>query len=413
MKIGFNQQIITPKLSSELVGYIPSRKAESVQKDLLIKVITLVDIEKKYVWLTCDLLGLDLYFKEVLLNKLKDNNIYINDLQMFTTHTHSGVRILNKEEYYSEDVEALNKEYFDFLVNQAYTAISNSLNDLKDFTYKLALGKMENFQTNRLNKDYYSHDDILTIEITTEANNKLLLYSFSGHPTILDRNSTRISPDYVGVVASVLEEFYEFTMFFNAPCGDMSTRFTKLESSMDEVNRLGKIAANCVLKTLDNLSEAKKIKNYKVSRYTYRLNFKEFLDIESAQKLYDDSKRDLENAIENNLDPLEIRALRATYEGYMFNLNHSKQNYKHNYLDSNIYIIKIDDYSIVNLASEVFSVLAKPLKIKNVWTNSLSDQYQTYLCDKSAYDLNTYEALSSLYKKGEGEKLIDFTLSKL
>lgn len=413
MKLGFAQRVISPPLKSELVGYIPSREAESIEKDLLVKTITIINDEEVYIWLTCDLLGLDVYFKEMLLKKLKDNSVNVTDLQMFTTHTHSGPRVLSEQEYHHPDVDKMKKAYFDFLVNQAYNAVLESLSNVRNFTYKVAIGKMENFQTNRINKDAYSHDDILAVEVTLEDDTQALFYSFSGHPTILDRFSTRISPDYVGEVAKILEVQYSFTMFFNAPCGDMSTRYTKSESSLNELYRLGKIAADNVLKTLEQLSEAKTIKNYTVDHYTYRLNFKQFLSEEEAQKQYDKALAEFKQAEADKLDPLEIRSFRATYEGAMFNLNHSKQEYKQDYTDMDISIITIDDYKIVTLPSEIFSTLAKPLKLANTWTISLADQYQTYLTDKKAYDDNTYEALSSLYARGQGEKLIEFVKNKL
>ena len=104
---------------------------------------------------------------------------------------------------------------------------SKVLHSNKTSNIELRMVRWQTSQTNRIDPKRKAQDELRVLEVLLENNEKALLYSFSGHPTILDASSTLISPDYVGVVAEVLSDYYEHTMFFNAPCGDMSTRYTK------------------------------------------------------------------------------------------------------------------------------------------------------------------------------------------
>ena len=113
MKIGFSNRVITPPLGTEMVGYLPARKSTGIDRDLMLKVLTLHDQDQKQnVWLTVDMLGLDVFFREQVLEYLKAENIHVDNIQMFSTHTHSGPICLNAKKYPEADEDA--KAYFDF-----------------------------------------------------------------------------------------------------------------------------------------------------------------------------------------------------------------------------------------------------------------------------------------------------------
>lgn len=405
MKIGFSNRVITPPLGTEMVGYLPARKSTGIDRDLMLKVLTLHDQDQKQnVWLTVDMLGLDVFFREQVLEYLKAENIHVDNIQMFSTHTHSGPICLNAKKYPEADEDA--KAYFDFLVSQAKDAIIESIALQQNFQYRIANGTMANFQTNRIDPKRKAQDELRVLEVLLENNEKALLYSFSGHPTILDASSTLISPDYVGVVAEVLSDYYEHTMFFNAPCGDMSTRYTKKESSLSEVERLGSIAAKHVLETTKRFEDYKELKHYANDTHIFKIKLKDFDTVEYAQNIYDVTNFAYREALEANTDKITLRQLRAKLEGHMISLYHSKQNYEYTEYPYEVGIIQLDEFKIVTLSSEVFTSLVRPINNKTTWTISLAHQYRTYLCDEEAHEDFTYEGLASIYKKGEAEKLM-------
>lgn len=409
MKLGYSEKIITPPLKTELVGFTPSRLAESVEKDLYVKVLTVVNDDKYYGWLVCDMLGLDLFYKERVLAKLAQKNLAYTDLQIFTTHTHSGPTCLNKEQYENKDTDSKLIQYFDYLVDQSVVALSESVKNAEGFTYKINKGQMEGFQTNRQDPKMYADKDILVVEVDFKDKEPILIYSFGGHPTILNSKSTAISPDYVGEVSELLSSKYKFNIFFNAPCGDMSTRFTRKGSDLKELKRLAKIAADQVLNLTNNLKESKTLSTYSVKKLTYPLKYKKFDSVENAKSKYQAAVEKYEDAKAQGMEPKALRLLQSKAEGNLINLKQSEKNIQESEMLVNTSIVTLDDYQVINLSSEVFSSLVKKLKKDNkTWVLSLSDQYSTYFCDKEAYNNNSYEALSSLFEKGDSEKLIDF-----
>lgn len=407
MKLGYFEKIITPEIGIDLVGFVPSRISKSIEKNLFVKVITLKNNNKYYSWLVCDLLGLSLYFKKCLLSKLKENSIYLDDLQIFATHTHSGPTCVNEMEYYNPKTDPKDVAYFDFLVEQSYQAIYFSIENLKTFTYKLNRSQVSDFQSNRLDKSLVYDNQLLAIEITFFDNEQLLIYSFGGHPTILNSQSFAISPDFVGEVSLLLKDKYKNNIFFNAPCGEVSSRFTRKESSLKELKRLSKIVADQLFLTCENLSDKKELVNYKVQHIEKSINYKSFDKKEDIIKQIEKAKNNLKISKQKSLPVEKIRLLESKIEGLGVYLENSQKDFKAFY-SMNIYIAYFDEYKVVNIAGEIFSTLTLPLKADGkTWVLSLSDEYKSYLVDKRAFKDKSYEALASLYEVNEAEKLID------
>ncbi len=406
MRIGYSLRDITPEYNMELIGFTPSRMSTGIHSKLHVKVLTLTDGDKRYAWMVTDLLGNDLYLKEQILSQLETKGYNYDDFQMFSTHTHSGPRVLNESQYYEQDENGLERQYFDRLVSLCVDAFIESNASLEPFKVRIARSMMEGFQSNRINQEYEDDKEVLVVEVIL-PHETILLYSFGGHPTILDRNSTLYSSDYVGEVDRVLQETYPFTMFFNAPCGDMSTRFYRKESSPAECRRLGTIAANCVKRAVQKMGDEIEISKYEVHNYNFDIQLKKFDTIDEAQRKVKYAQDEYDEALAHNIDGTELRIIKSRLEGALVNEHLSKGFVGKTVNGFDYSIIKINDYDVITLSSEVFSELVKPLKAKgNTWLISLGNQYRSYLPNKRAYDIGSYEALSSIYERGEGERLV-------
>ena len=73
------------------------------------------------------------------------------------------------------------------------------------------------------------------------------------HPTVLNGENLMLSADFPGALESCFADA-EMVAFVNGSCGDMSTRFTRRESSFAEMERMAQLAAD-QLKTLLNQPE--------------------------------------------------------------------------------------------------------------------------------------------------------------
>lgn len=409
MKIGWSSRNITPSVPMNLVGFTPSREGNSVHSSLFAKALILDDGGTLTGFIVTDLLGNTEALREAILYEIASHNLNINELALFSTHTHSGPQVLNENQLELPEYES-ETDYFYFLVDQCVDALIESYQSRDQFTYGYAKGTMQDFQLNRTDSQRPCDQEIGVILIKTRRKSALL-YSFGGHPTILTRSSKRFSSDYVGVVEQVLKHHYDFTMFFNANCGDMSTRFTRKDNSDKELERLGNLAGNQVLDLAKRVVPNKNLTTFLFKPFTTEIQAKH-LDSESEalQKL-EAARKHLESY--TGQDPLEKRLLESKVEGYLIHSLLAKRaqgidRYAYDYA-----LIKWDEALIVCMSGEVFTSLTLPYKKNTMWNLSLYNQYRSYLTTQNAYDEGLYEAVSSVYRKGEGERIYQEILRKV
>jgi hypothetical protein len=77
------------------------------------------------------------------------------------------------------------------------------------------------------------------------------LVRYSCHPTALDAGNRLYSADFPGIARREIEETTGVpAVFFNGTAGDVSTRFTRTESSFAEVGRFGQLLADAAVQAL-------------------------------------------------------------------------------------------------------------------------------------------------------------------
>ena len=90
-------------------------------------------------------------------------------------------------------------------------------------------------------------------EILLKSGKRAIFYSFPCHPTVLSAGNLLVSADFAGQIEKHLHG--DFTVFANGAAGDISTRFTRQESSFEECERMGKLAADYILTLLEQAEE--------------------------------------------------------------------------------------------------------------------------------------------------------------
>lgn len=73
--IGFNQQCITPKLPVALRGYAGARIAREVHDNLYTRVLAMDQDGIRYLFIQCDLIGVDDSVLNAVFKKISDLNI--------------------------------------------------------------------------------------------------------------------------------------------------------------------------------------------------------------------------------------------------------------------------------------------------------------------------------------------------
>jgi len=420
-KLGYAKVCITPPMGVELAGYGAIRAATSVHDDLFARVIVLEACGEDFVFVQCDLLGLDYAFTDKVKTQAQEKfAINPKNISVGTTHTHSGPKgLLQDVEGLSEINANFRGRYNEELCNSYFEAINNAidaaLSNKCDGTMRPGQIEAHGIATNRNDKEKTGDTNLTAIEFIRTDGKKVLLYNFGCHPTVMHAENTAVTADWPYGVAKLAEgSEYEMTVFFNGSAGDVSTRFTREAPTFENMERLGAMCHDYIKKALDS-AKADEIVNIKVDAFTHKIKLKKIDSIPAAIQKLEHYKKALDESAARGES--NIRAFQSKVEGATLNLAMSESLADAGeYNELRVQLVSLNDFVFVFVPCELFSALTNPLKAlmgKNILFVTYSNGYMGYVCDKSAYDAETYEALSSPFERGEGELFIEAIAERL
>jgi hypothetical protein len=68
--------------------------------------------------------------------------------------------------------------------------------------------------------------------------------------------------------------------------------------------------------------------------------------------------------------------------------------------------LKINDWTLIFTPCELFSNLSDSLKEGQIEFIGYTNDFLMYMPDRKAYEMNSYEAMTTIFKKGAGEDLM-------
>ena len=227
LKAGFAQRDITPQKAMTLAGFDRrTLPAEGVLDPLYVSVLALqADEDVPFLICSFDLLGVD----RVLCEKVRQAlPLPPERVWVCATHTHSAPRGAFSGGVSQDDA------YIDWIANRCKAAALAALEDLSPAQASWAEGKTQGVASlrdvPREQADFAM--PLLGLRLERERD-RIQWLRFQCHPTVLDERNLRYSRDLPGCMGA------ERTVFSNGACADLSTRFTRKESSPEELSRLG------------------------------------------------------------------------------------------------------------------------------------------------------------------------------
>lgn len=108
---------------------------------------------------------------------------------------------------------------------------------------------------NRRRPDGPADETVMVLLVESErAEPVAALVRYSCHPTVLDAGNRLYSADFPGIARREIEQTSGVpAVFFNGTAGDVSTRFTRTESSFAEVGRFGHLLAGAAVQALSSI----------------------------------------------------------------------------------------------------------------------------------------------------------------
>lgn len=409
-RIGFAKTNINPEIGVLLSGFSPLRAYQRLHSDLMMKVVIIQDKECA-LFITMDTIAIDSYLFKKICDVAGKYNISSDRIFASASHTHSApVGLVNTDEGIFKGLYGLFGHYDDSFVNKMLIAleelISCSLENMHDIeTVKFGEGILSGIGKERHDPNLPGDERFICWSYNTVNQQKILFYNFACHPTILNGDSDYLSADFPGEVAKLLADEYDLVCFINGSCGDISTRFTRTVGGIAQVELFGQTIAEFIRKLI-NESEGEKFNGLVSEQFNYCLKIKDFGSKEAAMVAFNEAKIKAEAAI--NLPTGERRIVESYAEGARTNLAFVENFTDLQVLNIPVNFMRINDHNFVTMPAELFSSLSNLLREKlKINFFGYCNGYSLYIADSLAYKKGFYEALSSIYQKGEGENFID------
>lgn len=260
MNCGWSSRPITPSNSMVLGGYRPARTSTGVHDDIEVKTLMIESEQTRLIFIMLDLVAVDETFIKKLKHQLLEATGEKCEFIITVTHTHSAPAgtvdtSTGLLKGLGDVFGSWNEEYVLFIFKQTKEAVKECMDRATVSNVKFVDTVIDGIGKNRNKENHYADNRLFAMEIVNEQGNKALLWHFSCHPTVLGMNNRMITKDFPGAVERELTD-YHWVGFLNGAAGDLSTRFTRKESSFKEADRFGKLLSNKIKEEVQNKSQS-------------------------------------------------------------------------------------------------------------------------------------------------------------
>ena len=412
MKLGFWKVDITPPLGTELGGYAGYRPCKGVHDPLHCRAVVLEQEGIRYALVQLELMCVDEALHARIAQAVQPLGIGKECLIVCAIHSHAAPQgsipgegpldpvnnscIVNKEAF---------ADYMRSVVAAAAHACEEATARLEVFQVRAARGSRPQVGSER-HTGAQPGGDLTVLQCRTESGRSLIFYNFPCHPTVLSADNLLVSADCAGGVEEKLGA--DMAVFLNGAAGDISTRFTRGESSFTECARMRDVTVEAVKTLLSGLSYA--VPKPLTGIHTHiTLQAKQVFTEEAARMQLEETTARWQQAVQEGADAGTVRILKSYVEGAGVNLEFARTLSGIRQLHLPVTVFRFCELDFVTIPGELFS----SLQPKGVSVIGYANGYYRYLCDENAYEAGYYEALAAIIAQGESEKLMAEIAQKL
>ena len=412
MRIGFAKVNMTPPLGTELGGYAGYRPCSGVHDALHCRAVVLEQEGARYALVQLELMCVDEALSARIAQAVCGLGISPEHLLVCAIHTHAAPQgsipgegpldrvnnscIVNREAF---------TDYMLTVVAAAAAACREAIRNLEAFRVRAARGVRPQVGSER-HTGAQPGGDLTVVQCHTESGKTLILYNFPCHPTVLSGENLLVSADCAAGVEDLLDA--DMAVFLNGAAGDISTRFTRKESSFAECARMRDVTVEAVRELLADLPY--RLPEPLVGIHTHiTLATKPVLPEETARTELEETTLRWQQAIADGADASTVRILKSYVEGAGVNLEFARTLQGITQLHLPVTVFRFCGLDFVTIPGELFSTLQP----ENVSVIAYTNGYYRYVCDEKAYEAGYYEALAAIIARGEGEKLVSQLLRVL
>lgn len=403
MKTGWSKQIISRE-KTFLSGYRPIRKSSGIHDDVFVKVFAFKTEGNLTFFIMYDLIAVDEKFTKIIKSLVSDLFGYASKTIVSATHTHSApVGTLNTSDGLLKNLDDVfgdwDEGYVSYITEQTKQAINESYNNMEECSVKIIEDRVGQVTSNRNDPLRFTDDRLFAMEFVSAEGKKALLCHISCHFTVLNSKNSLISKDLSYGVEQALPD-YDMIGFWNGAAGDLSTRYTRKDSSVNQIIEFGKIISDKIKAILSNTPPTS-INTFELKEHVFELN-----TVRSDSFSLTGRNSDEPTVISSYRDA----QVEAGWKTHAKIIENTKQMTLHRIT---IQHLRINQFHFMTFPGELYSSLLGPvaynLKLRII---GYANGYDLYLPDNLAFEEENYEALSSPFRKGEGERVAE-VLKKL
>lgn len=403
--VGMNRRSIPTQSSYSLAGYYPMRKSTTTLDPIFINTLIFKENKSIFIFISIDIVAIDAAtvqnIKDALIREYEELDF---EISISASHTHSSIAgILDTENPLKANLKDIFGSYDEtvqtLIIQNCLISIETAMENMEEAHIAINQENLLAIGTDRYDTQNFATTKSLLIEVIT-LSRKALILNYACHPTILNASNTGISADYLRLLYQELD--YDCIVFLPGASANISTRFTREDSSLASCNKLSHDLAKDIESKVFSGEES--IAKLEVKHYTLSLKTKAFLDTHSLIEQQEQLKQELENSA---LSPTEHRLLYAQLEALRTRITLNDTFKNHQSIDLAYRIITLNQLRFVMIPAEVTSLLAKPInELDNTYLVSLSNDYLFYFADTDNYQHHRYESQSSFLAEGEAERLM-------
>lgn len=428
---------ITPPLSIYARNWGASLHdgAEAVHKPLLMQCFLIKSVDNDLlVWFTADLGWWKNSLDEQNLRNhiLKKLNLREEQVLFCLSHTHAGPSICSTDK--DKPGGGLIGPYLAFLADTAVRLCREAMSDMKNGTLTWGYGTCDL----AAKRDYFvdgeyligynpleKADNTLLVGVVRDKDGGFLatLVNYACHPTTFAHENKLLSPDYIGSMREVVEEYTGCPcLFLQGASGDLAPKHQYVADPAI-VDGHGRRLGHAVIATIESVPQndfhlvfegslisgaplalwkpRKKEPDYRMTAMVLRIevNYKELPALEELTQEYEQCEnRVLKDRLWRKMNTQKV-------------IGEKKND------TIPIWIWKLGKSIVVAQANEAYSVIQERLRAafpnQNISFINIANGYVGYLPPADLYDKDMYAVWQTPYAKGSLEKVIDQTIQAI
>ncbi len=428
IKLGKASVRITPPLGIRLQGSISrDQPAWRVMDDLFANLLLFESGRERYLLICCDLIELSREFIASLREDLEVKySLPGRNVMICASHTHTGPPVINLGSLRPET------DYLLQLRKHIAGALLPAESSMQEVSVSFGRGKTDRVGMNRRlptakgirqlpNPDGPIDPEVAVIRFDDIKGNPVAaIVNYSTHPTTLGIQVAEVSADYPGRMRRIVENAYEQSMlvcFTQGACGDVKAAAIGpdgnfKEGEEEDIERLGKILAGEVLKTMENCVRLKTTE-IRTALKSVPFKYRAFPSREDLLKLIDFHKKEVMRWKKLDAETLECMDWEdkhinrvAMHEDMVLWAGETLKSLEEGNLApfalGEIQVFKFgSEVALVGTPGELFSEIGKNLKKRSPIPNTLVCGYTNgslgYIPSKKAIAEGGYE-VSDAYK---------------